>query len=370
MLPKDDEEILFLMALTVMPGIGCNTARVLLEHFKTAKDLFKAPLKEIKHIAGVNDERAKIFRDKEILKHAEAELAFVNKHGIALLWYDDAQFPGRLKQCSDAPFLLFYKGVADLNSTKIVAVVGTRRHSEYGTRMCGDLIEGLQNQEGMLIVSGLAEGIDTVAHKKSLELGMPTVGVLAHGLERIFPASNKKLANEMAHKGGVLTEFPHGTIPDKGMFPRRNRIVAGISDVTVVVESDAKGGAMITARLASGYNREVAAIPGRATDGKSSGCNELIRTNIAALINGADDLLELMNWHKGKKRKAVQKQLFIQLSQEEQTIVDVLQTKDSVHADELYHKTGLANSQLAATLLQLEMQGIIKALPGKNYRMN
>jgi DNA processing protein len=222
----------------------------------------------------------------------------------------------------------------------------------------------------MIISSGLAHGIDAYAHKYSLQVGLPTVGVLGHGLDRVYPANNKQLAKEMTENGGLLSEFPSGTLPDRSNFPMRNRIVAGISDVTVIVESDIKGGALITARIADSYNREVAAFPGRVYDSRSSGCNELIRTNIAAMITSADDLLELMNWNSNKKVKSVQKQLFIQLSEDEQKIIDLLQAKDALHADELLYQTGIANSQLAAVLLQLEMQGIIKALPGKQYRIN
>ena len=223
--------------------------------------------------------------------------------------------------------------------------------------------------ENLIIVSGLALGIDAIAHKKSVAVGIPTVGVLGHGLDRIYPYNHKELSAQMIENGGVLAEFPSGTLPDRNNFPMRNRIVAGMSDVTVVVESHIAGGALITAHLASGYNREVAAFPGRVNDSRSAGCNELIRTNLAAMITKAEDLSELMNWNKEGKPKAVQKQLFLNLTADEQKIIDLLQNRDSVHSDELYHHTGLTSSQLAATLLQLEMQGLIKTLPGKNYRL-
>jgi DNA processing protein len=252
----------------------------------------------------------------------------------------------------------------------MVAVIGTRKYTDYGQRLCEDLIEGLKGEEDTLIISGLAHGIDTIAHKSALKNNLSTIGVLGHGLDRIYPATNKNLSKEMQEHGGLLSEFPSNTLPDKSNFPMRNRIVAGISDVTVVVESDISGGALITARIASSYNRDVAAFPGRVHDNKSSGCNELIRTNVAAMITKADDLLELMGWQKDKKNKTVQKQLFLNLSAEEQTIINILQTKDSVHADELLHASDMTNSQLAGVLLGLEMQGLIKALPGKFYRTN
>lgn len=367
----DMESILYQLALTFVPGIGSKTGRALLEHYGNPANIFKAPLKDIKNIIGISEVHVKAFKEAEPMEKAEEELKFITRHNISTLFCTSSLYPERLNNCNDAPLLLYYKGSADLNAKKIVAIVGTRKNTDYGTRICEDLVEGLQSQENILILSGLASGIDSIAHKKSLASGIPTVGVLAHGLDRIYPSSNRALSNEMAKNGGgVLTEFVSKTIPDRFNFPMRNRIVAGMSDVTVVVESDIAGGALITAHLAASYNREVAAFPGRVNDNRSAGCNELIRTNIASMITKADDLLDLMNWNTNKKQKTVQKQLFLALSSEEQKIIDTLQTKDSVHSDELFHQTGLNNSQLASTLLQLEMQGIVKALPGKYYRIN
>jgi DNA processing protein len=366
----DVEGIIYQLALTFVPGIGSRTGRALLEHYGNPMNIFKAPLKDVKHIIGISEVNVKAFRDEEIMKRAEEELQFITKHNIGILFCNSSSYPQRLNNCSDAPLLLYYKGNAELNAAKIVAIVGTRKNTDYGSKLCEDLVEGLQSQENILIVSGLASGIDSIAHKRSLAFGVPTIGVLAHGIDRIYPPSNKALSNEMVKNGAVLTEYVSKTIPDRFNFPMRNRIVAGMSDVTVVIESDIAGGALITAHLAAGYNREVAAFPGRVNDSKSAGCNELIRTNVASMITKADDLLDLMNWNTNKKQKTVQKQLFLNLSPEEQKIIDTLQTKDSVHSDELYHHTGLNSSQLASTLLQLEMQGLVKALPGKYYRIN
>ena len=252
----------------------------------------------------------------------------------------------------------------------MTAVVGTRKNTDYGLKLTEELIDGLSAVEGLTVMSGLALGIDAIAHKRCVAKGIPNVGVLGHGLDNVYPFTNKPLAMQMLENGGLLTEFPSGTLPDRSNFPMRNRIVAGMSDVTVVVESHASGGALITAKLAAGYNREVAAFPGRVNDTRSAGCNDLIRINLAALITGADDLVQMMNWDGGKKKKAVQKQLFINLSQDEQKIIDLLQTKDNAHADELLYHTGLASNVLASTLLQLEMQGVVKAMPGKFYRIS
>ena len=368
MLPND-EDIFYRLALSFVPEVGAKRGMALLKHFGAVKDIFKAPLKELKKIDGITEERARAFKNEAVLQRAEQELSFVQKKGIQVMLMTDSNYPQRLTHCNDAPLLLYYKGNADLNADKVVAIVGTRKNTEYGLKLCETLVEGLQTQDNIIVVSGLAYGIDAIAHKKSVELGVPTVAGLGHGLDMIYPASNKHLAKDMQENGGLLTEFPSGTTPDRTNFPMRNRIVAGISDVTVIVESDKAGGSLITAYMASGYNREVAAFPGRVSDSKSAGCNDLIRSNIAAMITGPADLLELMNWNQGAKPKAVQKQLFLNLSTEEQKIIDILQTKDSVHADDLYYQTGLGGSQLAATLLQLEMQGLIKTLPGKHYRM-
>jgi len=365
---EEEQEIYYQLALDFVPGIGAKTGRALLEKYGSAAALFRAPLKDLKQTDGVTEVKVKGFKDPEILRKAEFELEFVLKNGVKVL-YTAHNYPKRLSHCADAPLLLFYKGNADLDAAKIVAVVGTRKNTDYGHQLCEELVSGLQQLDDVLVVSGLALGIDAIAHKKCVALGTATVGVLGHGLGRIYPFTHTALATQMVEHGGLLTEFISETLPDRSNFPMRNRIVAGMSDVTVVVESHVTGGALITARLASGYNREVAAYPGRVHDSRSTGCNELIRTNLAAMITRPEDLVDLMNWNKELKPKAVQRQLFLNLLPEEQKIVDLLQTRDSVHADELYHHTGLANSQLAATLLQLEMQGIIKTLPGKFYRM-
>ncbi|MBA3829250.1 MAG: DNA-protecting protein DprA [Taibaiella sp.] len=371
MLPEDQEEIFSQLALTFVNGIGIKITRLLIEQYGSAKAIFKAPLKKLIHIDGITEVKAKGFKDPEIFNQAEAELAFILKHDIQVLFVTHPLYPQRLHQCSDAPMLLYYKGTADLNAKKIVAIVGTRKNSDYGEKITEELVDGLRGQEDIIITSGLAHGIDAIAHRRSVTDGIRTVGVVGHGLDRIYPVTNKKLSNDMIHAGGgILTEFRNGTLPDRSNFPMRNRVVAGISDVTIVVESPISGGALITAHMAGRYNREVAAFPGRTIDDRSAGCNELIRTNIASMITCADDLLTLMNWDQDAKPKAVQKQLFLNLSADEQKIVDLLQAKDAVHADELYHGSGMNNSQLAATLLQLEMQGLIKTLPGKNYRMN
>ncbi len=371
MLPNSThEDDHYLIALTFVKEIGPKTARKLLSHFGSAKEIFNASLKDVKKVGGIGEVRAKAFKDTAALQKAEEELKYIEENHINILSLSSEQYPSRLKHCEDAPILLYYNGTSSLNSSKVISIVGTRKYTDYGQRVCEQLIEDMAGVEGLAIISGLAHGIDTIAHKSAIKNNIPTVGVLGNGLDTVYPASNKKLASDMLVKGGLLSEYSSGTKPDKAHFPMRNRIVAGMCDLTVVIESDIKGGAMITARVASGYHREVAAFPGRVYDSKSSGCNELIRTNIAAMVTSADDIWELMNWEKGDEKKAKQQQLFIELSADEQLIVDALKDKDMLHSDEILKQTKLSISTMASLLLQLELQGVVKALPGKFYRLD
>lgn len=370
MLPNNTlDTTLHRLALTFVKDIGPKTARSLLSHFGSADAIFNASVKELTKVQGLGQARAKAFKETNALNRAEQELTYIEKEGVTVLWIGDESYPSRLKRCNDAPLLLYSKGNANLNFDKTVAIVGTRKYTDYGQRITEKLVEELSSVEGISIISGLAAGIDTIAHKAAVKSNIPTVGVLGHGHDNMYPASNRKLANEMLENGCVLTEYASGTITDKSNFPMRNRIVAGMSDVTVVVESDIKGGAMITARVASSYNRDVVAFPGRVFDSRSAGCNELIRTNIAAMVTCAQDLLELMNWDI-EKQPAAQKQLFLDLSPEEQKIIDLLQDKDAVHTDALLEQCGMTSSAMAGLLLQLELQGLVKALPGKHYRLD
>lgn len=368
MQPNPEEEQLNQLALTFVDGIGPKLARMLLAHFGTATAVMQALPRELKHIGGMGEVKAKACKDPLVRERAEAEYAFMQKHRISSLFLTDEDYPVRLKQCEDAPTLLYYRGAIPPQAQKVVAVIGTRKNTEYGQRATEALIDGLAGQDDLIVVSGLAYGIDAIAHRRCLQVGIPTIGVVGHGLDRMYPAAHKSLAREMVASGGILTEFPSGTLPDRANFPVRNRVVAGLSDITVVVESDEKGGAMITAYMAASYDREVAAFPGRAYDAKSSGPNKLIRINIAHLIQNAADLLQVMNWTGAGKGK--QQPLFHPYSPEEQMLIDALKDKDAVHADDLLLQTGMQHSQLSAALLQLEMAGAIKTLPGKRYRLS
>lgn len=362
-------DLLYQIALTLIPNIGDVHAKALVNIYGDAQSIFKAKKKELESIEGIGAIRAGSIKAFSDFKSSEDEVAFIEKYKISTLFITDQNYPQRLLNCYDSPPLLYYRGNADLNSSKIIAIVGTRNNSEYGKAACENLLEGLAN-ENILVVSGLAFGIDTIAHKAALKNSLQTIGVLAHGLDRIYPAQNKALARQMAEHGGLLTEFISNSNPDKQNFPKRNRIVAGISDAVIVIETGKKGGSLITAELGNSYNKDVFAIPGRIHDNKSEGCNYLIKNNKASLITGADDLLEMMNW-KPAIKPAVKKQreLFIELTADEKTVVDILQQQENVQIDELYFKSGLSSSAVAAALLMLEMQGIVASMPGKVYKL-
>jgi DNA processing protein len=265
--------------------------------------------------------------------------------------------------------MLFYRGHADLNSPKIISVIGTRNHSEYGKQTTEKLIQELSSHQ-VLILSGLAFGIDAIAHKSAIKNQLPTVGVLAHGLDQVYPPEHTSLARDMVkNNGGLLTEFRSFSKPDKHNFPSRNRIVAGMSDAVIVIETGIKGGSMITAELANGYNKDVFAVPGKITDHKSMGCNELIRANKAAMFTDTTELLEALGWQEEKKpvRKKMQRELFIELTAEEKIIVDILKDKEAVHIDEINMKAGMSISNVAGVILNLELQNLVFSRPGKFY---
>lgn len=351
----------------MLPGIGGVNTRKLVNYFGSPKAVFEATKKDLETIEGIGSKRI-----HEILrfdfKAIEEEIAFIKKHHIRPLFFQDADYPQRLLNCIDSPAMLYYKGNANLNAPKIIAIVGTRSPSAYGKKMCTQLVESLAD-ENIITVSGLAYGIDTLAHRESLQNNIPTIGVLAHGLDMIYPNANKPLAAKMLQSGGIITEFRTGTIPGKMNFPARNRIIAGLSDCVIVVESGSKGGSLITAEIGNGYNKDVYTFPGRVDDAKSIGCNYLIKTNKAGLITSGEDLLLSMGWAKKKKKsRQVQRELFVELTDDEQIIYNLL-ADSQLSVDELYLKSQLSGSSVAQALLMLEMKGIIHTLPGKIYEL-
>ena len=363
-------ELLYQLSLTLVPNIGDVHAKILLQHFGSASAVFNARQQDLERIEGIGLVRAKSIKDFADFNKAEEEMEFIEKYKIQTYFLTDADYPKRLLNCYDSPTLLFYKGSANLNASKVVAIVGTRNHTEYGKQLTEKLVKDLA-QQGITIVSGLAFGIDGIAHKAAIKSGLPTIGVVGHGLDKIYPAEHTSLAKDMIkQEGGILSEFFSNTKPDKHNFPLRNRIVAGISDATVVVETNVKGGSMITAKLADAYNRDVFTFPGRITDNKSSGCNYLIKNNKAILLTDADELLDVMGWkEKTKPKSKKQKELFIELTPEERTIVQLLQQKETMHIDEINLLCSLNSSVVAAAILNLELQNVVASLPGKRYQL-
>jgi DNA processing protein len=362
------KDLLHQIALTLVPNIGDVRAKALLETFGDAESIFKASKKNLENIEGIGTIAANSIKHFADFKICEDEITFIEKSKITPLFITDENYPQRLLNCYDSPTLLYYKGNANLNTTKIISIVGTRSNSDYGKNVCDKIIEDLAEQN-VLIISGLAFGIDTIAHKASLKNKLKTVGVMAHGLDKVYPAQNKTLAVEMLSQGGILTDFMSGTNPDRQNFPRRNRIVAGICDALIVIESSAKGGSLITAELANSYNKDVFAIPGRVTDSRSEGCNYLIKNNKALLITSTDDLLHIMNWKEAPKKVKQQRELFIELTPDEKIITDILKERENIQIDELYFKSGLSSSAVAQALLMLEMQGVVASLPGKVFKL-
>jgi DNA processing protein len=362
-------ELFYQLSLTLVPNIGDVQAKILVQHFGDAKSIFKAKISELQNIEGIGEIRAKSIRHFDEFHLAEHEEKFIEKYKIQPIFLTEKAYPKRLLNCYDSPTLLFYKGKADLNASKIIAIVGTRSNTDYGKAFTENLIKDLANQN-ILIVSGLAFGIDAVAHKAALKNGLLTIGVVGHGLDKIYPSQHISLAKEMINEsGGILSEFFSGTKPDKHNFPLRNRIVAGMSDATIIIESSVKGGSMITAKLADAYNRDVFAVPGRITDKVSLGCNHLIKYNKAILLSDADGLLDVLGWKDKKKSVKSQRELFIELTADEKNIIAILQQKEAVPIDEINISSGLSSSAVATAILNLEIQGVVKSGPGKMYKM-
>lgn len=366
------EELRHQIALTQIPQIGDIVAKKLLAHFGSASDVLNASRKELANIPDIGTVRADAIFQFRDYRRADKEIEFLEKNDIQALFYTATNYPQRLRHCADSPVMLYYKGTTNLNAPRIISIVGTRTPGEYGKTMCAQLVEAL-TVHNVVIVSGMAYGIDIIAHKRAVQQRIPTIGVLAHGLDRVYPQQHKSTALEMIDNGGLLTEFLSHTQPDKQHFPMRNRIVAGIADATIVIESGTQGGSMITADIANSYNRDVFAIPGRANDPHSAGCNELIKTNKAMLITNATDFLQTMGWYADNTPSAAkfnpQKELFITLDDAEQHIVTLFSGDMEKHIDELRRESHLPGSQVNSLVLKLEMRHILKGLPGQKYQL-
>jgi len=364
-----DQNLLHNIALTMVPDIGPVSAKLLISYCGSAEAVLKANKKQLLKIPGVGEKTAQTILKASTLEKAAQEIAFLEKQGARAITFHDKDYPQRLKHFDSSPLVLYYKGNANLNHNRTVAIIGTRQPTELGKINCEKLVEGLKAY-GVQIISGLAFGIDTTAHKKSVEVDMETIGVMGHGLDKLYPAENRKLSQQMQKMGGLLTEFPMNTRPDRENFPMRNRIIASMSDVVVVVESKKRGGSIITAEFANSYNKDVFAIPGRLTDSVSEGCNRLIKQHKAHLLESAEDISYIMRWEELDKKKVVQKQLFVDLTSEEQKIVDFIKEKETASIDQLSQYMEVASSDMSAKLLLLEFKGVVRSLPGKTFILN
>jgi DNA processing protein len=362
-------DLLYLISLTQVPQVGSIHARTLLEHFGSAENIFKSSIHALEKIEGIGKIRARSIKSFRDFAGSEKEAAFLQRYNIRALSIQDPDYPQRLLTACDAPVLLFYKGNTSLNPPRSVSIVGTRRNSDYGKQVTEKIIQDLAPYD-VMIVSGLAFGIDAIAHKYALKQGLSTVAVLAHGLASLYPPEHSQLSKQILKQGGLITEYISHVKADKHHFPIRNRIVAGISDCTIVTETAVKGGSMITADLANGYHKEVFALPGRTTDFKSAGCNWLIRNNQASLLENIQGLVQSMGWEEKKRiNEKRQGELFIALTDVEQRIVDLLKEREQMHIDVINTTSGFPTSRNAGALLELEMKDLIYSIPGRIYRL-
>lgn len=364
------QELLYKIALTRIPKVGAVTARTLVSYCGGAREVFTARPRDLRRIPGIGEAIADYIRRPQVLLEAEAELDWLSRHPhVQPLFYLDEGYPYRLKPYANSPVMLYWSGSADLNTARTLAIIGTRQPSRTGLQATEEIVAGLLPYQP-LILSGLAYGIDVTAHRKALEVGLPTVGVLGHGLRKLYPAVHRPVAQRMLAQGGLLTEYPSWTEPEREHFPMRNRIVAALADAVLVVETAKRGGSIITAQFANEYHKEVLAVPGRYREKGSEGCNWLIKTHQAALAESAEDIAYVTGWQAADNQQVVvQPELFTDLNENEAAVVAALREKDRVQVDELLLECRIRAEELPAVLLELECRGLIRGLPGQAYAL-
>jgi DNA processing protein len=365
------DELKHFLALSFIPNIGPVLSKNLISYCGSVSGIFEASKGKLEKVPGIGKILAEIIINNKSFDRAEKELEFIDKNEIKAIGFFDEDYPQRYKKCEDSPILLFTKGNMNLNIPKVISVVGTRKITSYGKDICTEFIKGL-SETGALIVSGMAYGIDIYAHTQAVKINLQTIGVLAHGLDRLYPSIHKPTANKMIENGGLLTEYPSGTNPDRENFVKRNRIIAGLADAVIIIEADERSGSLITATFASNYNRDVFAFPGRITDKFSKGCNFIIKANLATLIESAQDLIFNMGWDEdGKNTKPVQSRiLFTELTDEQKVLYDILNKCDNgLDIDNITIQANIPGSTVSVILLQMEFDGILKSLPGKMYQL-
>lgn len=361
-----DQDLFHVLALLQVEGVGDIMAKKLINHCGSAQAVFETKQSKLLAIDGVGAILLHNLKTKTVFEKAELELQFIKSNEIKVEYFQDENYPDRLKHCIDGPVLMFTSGNIDLKNKKIISIVGTRQITSYGMEFCRKLIEDLTPLDPV-IVSGFAYGVDIFAHQLAMDNNLQTIGVVAHGLNQIYPKTHKKYVAKMEQNGGFMTEFWSSSNPEKENFVRRNRIVAGISEATIVIESADRGGSLITANIANDYNRDVFAVPGRTTDKYSQGCNNLIKTQKANLLTSAADLIYILNWEIESKTKPVQKQLFVNLEPEEQKIYDYLLKSGKELMDIIALRCDFPIYKISGMLLNMELKGVIRPLPGKLF---
>lgn len=363
-------EMTYRIAFASLKGMTRTLATEILARIGSEETFFTATERQLATVMGFNNKLlSRSYRD-EVLEKARIEADFVSRNNVRVYYFTDADFPARLSDCDDAPIILYTIGNCDLNSSRIVSIVGTRHATPYGIDFTTRLVEDLaKSVENIVIVSGLAYGIDIAAHRAALNCGIPTIAVLAHGLNTIYPAAHRNTAVDIVRQGGMLlTDYRSCDPVHKGNFVARNRIVAALCDCLVVSESAEKGGALITANIASGYNRDVFALPGRTSDRYSAGCNRLIASNISGLIQSAHDITEAMRWPVIPV-EGEQPEMFTPLSEEEQAVVDYLTNHDDASINQLCVALDMPIARLMALLIDMEFKDLLLTLPGGRYRL-
>lgn len=357
------------IALGQIPRIGDINARKLVAHFGSVEAIFREPYGNLIKIPGIGAGLAKYICDRSYLDTAEKEAEYVIKNNIKTYFYLDSDYPYRLRQCDDSPVVFFYRGNCNLDSSKMLSVVGTRNATIRGRELCEKIIGGLAaGHPDLIIVSGLAYGIDIAAHKAALLYNLNTIGVLAHGFKTTYPVIHASTAKTMVNKGGLVTDFLSNALPERNNFLKRNRIIAGLSDATIVIESGISGGALVTADIANSYNRDVFAVPGRPDDQWSAGCNNLIKNNKASLVESSDDVEYFLDWKPEKAKSAIQRTLFTDLDEAEKCIYELLSKEGELSIDIICRSLNLPVNKLSSLLLQMEFKGFVKCAPGNVYR--
>ena len=361
-----DQDLFHVLALQQVEGIGDIMAKKLITHCGNASAVFETKHSQLSAIDGVGSILLRNLKSKSIFEKAEQELQFIKSNEINIAYFQNENYPDRLKHCIDGPVLLFTSGTIDLKNKKIISIVGTRQITSYGMEFCRKLMEDLAPLDPV-IISGFAYGVDIFAHQLAMEHDLQTIGVVAHGLNQIYPKTHKKYVAKVEQNGGFMTEFWSSSNPEKENFVRRNRIVAGISEATIVIESAERGGSLITANIANDYNRDVFAVPGRTTDKYSQGCNNLIKTQKANVLTSAADLVYILNWDIESKTKSVQKQLFVTLENDEQKVYDYLLKNGKELMDIIALRCDFPIYKISGMLLNMELKGVIRPLPGKLF---